>query len=1509
MNGEYKVILSKDNFYREIHLDNNLTSLYIGNTDGCDILLEVESDVPAFFLLLTKKEADEWELTCSEQVYISAEGILKQITRILAHGDNFAIKYNYNNSEILKFSFIFDFELEKQDYHRVIELDGYSKSHITVGGDDNYDICIYDDLMKDCDFCFLIQNDTLYVDNIRCRYGIYLNGNIIKRRTEIKDCDFITILGYSFYYRNHLLRTTNNGNVKIHNLSNYAENISEGNKKYPMFYRNTRVLKQPYEEKMNILSPPKDLDKPQDNILRNLLPALGTLALTIVIRGIIGGGGTFVIFSVCTMSMGIATSIASFIGSKRAYKKGKKEREEKYNRYISGKRKEIEQKRKAEKDYLDELYISEQQQYRRVMDFSSDLFYCQKQDIDYLNIRLGTGRLESKEQLEYKKLEQLEIEDNLSLIPEQLSEEYKYISDVPITCNLSDIHALGIVCSDFHMKELVNNIIVEIVSKHFHTDVKLILICNEEHIDYIYWARLLPHVNEEHMRYIVCDEESRKNVFEFMYQIFSMREEEKDYSPEYVVLALDEMGIKTHPVSRYISHARDYGVTFVFFEENEDRLPMGCNRIIRMTDNKREGVLIESKDEGKQIEFRYTPISDRQARDIAVKLAPVYTEEVSLENSLIRNITLFELLQIQNVKKINLNERWNSSNAEQSLKAPLGVNAKHEIVNLDLHEKAHGPHGLVAGTTGSGKSEILQSYILSMATLYHPYEVSFMIIDFKGGGMVNQFKNLPHLIGAITNIDGKEIDRSLKSIKAELKKRQRCFAEAEVNHIDAYIRKFKLGEVREIIPHLIVIVDEFAELKAEQPEFMKELISAARIGRSLGVHLILATQKPAGQVNEQIWSNSKFKLCLKVQNKEDSNEVLKSPLAAEIKEPGRAYLQVGNNEIFELFQSAYSGAPADLSINNDRKEFHIDRVALSGKRTTVYEYKKKKSEEETRTQLNAIVDYIANYCHTLGIRRVPSICLPPLPERLDYETYDMDGINPIDKFNIPIGTYDDPDNQYQGAASINVLQNNTAIIGSSQYGKTNLLMVLIRYLTEHCTPDEFTFYALDFGSRVLTIFEDLNHCGGIVCPGEDEKFINLIKFLHTEMGVRKEKLLKYGVTSYGAYLESGNNDMPLIMIIIDNFTSLKELYLNDKDVLLNICRDGASLGITMAVANSITSGIGFRYLSNFANKIAFYCNDQNEYNNLFEFCRERPAPIPGRCLIEVQKKKYECQTMIAFAGEKEIERADEMRKFISLTREYYGENRGKRIPVIPKVLYRAMLMNMYHDQNAYRYPIGLNYSDVKPCEINLLDTHMLAITGREKMGQSNFVMGFLKHFENYPDIFNVFLVDDIHRKLAEAEKYQCVKRYTYMPDDAIGMIDEIHGMLQERFNQSILTGGLSGNISGMTVLILNNPDCVTVLNTKKESMEKYKAIITRYKNLGIFVLLSHLPNTSITYNAPEILKAVKDSKTCIAFEDINMVKMLEVSPTQTREFKKTIESGEAYFIQNASIRKIKTAFN
>ena len=177
-------------------------------------------------------------------------------------------------------------------------------------------------------------------------------------------------------------------------------------------------------------------------------------------------------------------------------------------------------------------------------------------------------------------------------------------------------------------------------------------------------------------------------------------------------------------------------------------------------------------------------------------------------------------------------------------------------------------------------------------------------------------------------IDGKEIDRSLTSIRAEVERRGRLFAEAfegqdKDPHIDDYITLWKAGKVSTPLPHLIIIVDEFQELKKQFPDFMEALNTIAATGRTYGIHLILATQKPKGLVDPKVESNSRFRICLKVQSEEDSREVIKTPLAAEIREAGRAYLMVGNNEVFELFQSAYSGAPEDLELLSQQSEFCI----------------------------------------------------------------------------------------------------------------------------------------------------------------------------------------------------------------------------------------------------------------------------------------------------------------------------------------------------------------------------------------------------------------------------------------------------------------------------------------------------------------------------------------------------------------------------------------------------------
>ena len=775
----------------------------------------------------------------------------------------------------------------------------------------------------------------------------------------------------------------------------------------------------------------------------------------------------------------------------------------------------------------------------------------------------------------YKKQEKLEIEDDLSLLPEQTASFYKELQNAPVICDLKNVNAVGITGEEADRFELLKLIVTDVALRHFAADVKLFFVAEKEHAGRMHLFRFLPgaYCVQTDTRGIVTDDESKTLIFEYLYKELTMRAQEKRSYPHLLIFFYDEYGYKKHPISQFTEKGKDLGVTFLFFGQTRADIPVGCDYVVQLSGGYR-GVLINAAEKSKTVPFVSSQISDTLAVRIVRTLAPVCTDEVSLEGELIKNISMFKMLNILSVEDLDLKARWSASKVTKSMAAPVGV-SKTGIVMLDLHDKAHGPHGLVAGTTGSGKSEILQTYILSMATLYHPYEAAFVIIDFKGGGMVNQFAQLPHLLGAITNIDGNAINRSLKSIKAELQKRQKYFAQADVNHIDKYIRKYKAGEVSEPLPHLIIIVDEFAELKAEQPEFMKELISAARIGRSLGVHLILATQKPAGQVNEQIWSNSRFKLCLKVQSKEDSNEVLKSPLAAEIKEPGRAYLQVGNNEIFELFQSAYSGVP-EREDEGTGKAFTIYEVPDGGKKVPVYVKKKNKGQEGMNNQLEAIVSYVSEYFRSIQIPQLPDICLPPLRECIEFPPVSKEAVQEQKKevgFYAWIGVYDDPDHQNQDQYAVNLSAANMIIIGSAQTGKTTILQNVIRSLSEQYTPDEVAIYIIDFASMVLKNFETLNHVGGVVSSSEDEKLKNLFKMLWEEMETRKEKLLSVGVSSFVAYKEAGRTDMKQIVLIIDNLTALKELYFQDDDELLNLCREGITVGISIVIANAQTAGI------------------------------------------------------------------------------------------------------------------------------------------------------------------------------------------------------------------------------------------------------------------------------------------------------------------------------------------------
>ncbi len=1477
MKSRYKLIISSKNLYKEVELAPADGEIKVGTSPECTVRLRKELFFSPIELTL-QRSGDEWSIICSDNLYFTIGDVRKLLTKQLVHGDELFVKYQDSDNDVFSLSFMIDFDYAKKDYD--IEIDIAGKNQLKIGGTQDSSIQFTDTYLGQDTLVLDFSGGKCIIYDNGSKYGVFVNGVKISKSAQLHDYDFFSIVGFSFYYKAGKIYTSSANEMKISGLTSRPVEIHSTHFKYPKFNRNSRVQYVIPEDNLEIQQAVQKPSKPKKNLIMSLIPSIVMLAMTVVLRGIIGGGGSFVIYSAVSMGLGIAMSIVSFVKENKDYKKETQERIDTYNKYIDEKKETIETARANELRIRNLIYESLENSIREVDGFGRRMFEKTQEDKDFLQVYLGRGRVESANQIIYNKQEFVDLEDPLATIPADLAEKYRYIENAPIISDFNASCGVGVVGTKAVLKQILKNMTLDISIRHFYNEVKMVYILSDDYTSKMQWIRWLQNVDNQKLgvKNIVCDEESKNIILEDLYITLSSRENavtvNKDavFPEHYVVFVTDASSISTHPVSKYIKNCAAYGFTFVFLEEYEEMLPQGCTEIVRIQDTQ-FGLVLKTENGDIVSEFTFPAVSDEIAETVALKLGAISVDEVSLEGELTKNITMFEMLGILSVEDIDLHERWESAQVYKSLAAPMGVKTKKQMVYLDISDKsgAHGPHGLVAGTTGSGKSEVLQTYILSMATLYHPYEVGFVIIDFKGGGMANQFKNLPHLIGTITNIDGREINRSLLSIKAELVKRQEMFSESGVNHINDYIKLYKAGKVTTPMPHLIMIVDEFAELKQEYPDFMKELISAARIGRTLGIHLILATQKPAGVVDAQIWSNSKFKLCLKVQTKEDSNEVIKTPLAAEIVEPGRAYFQVGNNEIFDLFQSAYSGANIPEGNENNEKTFAIYERNLWGKKALLYTNKKARSSKNSVSQLQAIVDYVNDYCGSKGIDKLPGICLPSLKDKiltdeLDYTLETAAGIS------VPLGVFDDPEQQQQGAVELDVSKDNIYIVGSAQMGKTVMLQTLVYGLIKKYTPQQVNIYLVDCGSMVLKIFEDSAHVGGVVLSNEEEKCKNLFKMLNGMVIQRKKILSSKGVGNYAAYLEAGYTDMPMVVVVIDNMAAFKEYFPDQNEDINTLAREAQGVGISFVVTAATSNSLNYRTQANFGKKFVLNCNDTNEYSAMFGHCKATPKENAGRGLCVREKRILEYQVAMFGKSDKEAERSQELKEFI-VDRNAQCTTKAVKIPMIPEKL--SLAETMSENVAAFRthgiIPIGMDFGTVALTSINMATSGSLALLG-DTESKDVFIANFMKMIAQTAVFHNVeaFVVDDKSKKLKECKEYGFVREYASDTADGLALVTDFCDDAMRQLDDE-------EKDSSTLLLVINSTDVFKKVCADKNESKRLAEVLKNAAEAGIFVLLATVDNQPVGFNSSEVLKVLKDERQAILFAQLPDCKMFDLS--------------------------------
>ena len=1149
---------------------------------------------------------------------------------------------------------------------------------------------------------------------------------------------------------------------------------------YPDYHRSPRIIYRGSEDKILINPPGQEPSKPSDELLKLIVPPLMMVGVTVLITLIQPRG----IYILATVGMSITTmifSIRGFIKNRKKYKADKKERVDLYRLYLKDKVKELTRLEREQKEGMHYHFPTISELTDLVESYNHRIYEKTPLHFDFLYYRLGLGKLPTSYELSYGQQERSGKKDALEEEGYALYSRHKKIPDMPIPANLSH-GPVGYIGPRNLVLEQLQLLVMQLATFHSYHDVQFITILPEEERDQWSWMRWLPHakLQELNVRGFVYNQRTRDQVLNSLNQILKLRRSQKEeashkestlFHPHYVVLVTDEKLILDHVIMEFFTEdPTELGCSLIFVEDVMSSLSENIQTVINIKD-RNTGQLVMEEGVLKETDFRLDHFpTDYDKERIARTLAPLNHLQ-NLKSSIPDSVTFMEMYGAETFEDLQVSSRWKKNAPYKSLAVPIGLRGQDDLVQLNLHEKAHGPHGLIAGTTGSGKSETIQSYILSLAVNFHPHDVAFLLIDYKGGGMANLFKDLPHLLGTITNLDGAQSMRALASINAEIHRRERLFGEFEVNHINQYQKKFKNGEATEPLPHLFLISDEFAELKVNQPDFIKELVSIARVGRSLGVHLILATQKPSGVVDDQIWSNSRFKIALKVADRSDSNEMLHTPDAAEITQTGRAYLQVGNNEVYELFQSAWSGADYqpdkdDMGIEdhtifliNELGQYEILNEDLSGLED-VDEIK------EVPTELDAIVHHIQLLCEEQEIPPVPQPWLPPLKERITLD--ELEEVQPTvawtqeKPLSVLLGMADIPQAQKQEAVSINLSKDGHILLyGSPGTGKTTFLQTAGMDLARKFSPKALTMYLMDFGTNGLAPLSKLPQVADTMLLDQTEKISKFVRIMERELNRRKKLLADYGVGTLDLYRQASGQEEPAIVILLDSYEAFKEEAYEAElfKLLVRISREGLSIGVHLLMTAGRQTNLRAQLYSNFKHQLSL---PQNEAGEVRAIVGSTPLAmtmedIKGRALMKREEVDV-IQLALPVYGANDTQVLNNLRQEVASLQEAWTGQRPSAIPMVPEELTMEEFLNLPSVQEAIengQIPIGLELEMVGSVNISLSKfKHMVYVSNAED-AFDNITHHLLKTILRIPNV-HIMLIDAFQEYEAYSEQ---VKTY------------------------------------------------------------------------------------------------------------------------------------------------------
>ncbi|MEU4191503.1 type VII secretion protein EccCa [Kribbella sp. NPDC026611] len=639
------------------------------------------------------------------------------------------------------------------------------------------------------------------------------------------------------------------------------------------------------------------------------------------------------------------------------------------------------------------------------------------------------------------------------------------------------------------------------------------------------------------------------------------------------------------------------------------------------------------------------------AEGISRELAPLRLSAESLdEDAQLDNVDFLELLNLTDVAKVDFNQLWQPRPDRAFLRVPLGVDDHGGTTLVDLKESAQlgmGPHGLIIGATGSGKSEVLRTMVLALLATHPPEDLAFVLVDFKGGATFAPFDGVPHVAGIITNLqdDASMIERAYASLAGEVQRRQQVLKDAgNIANITDYRLYRRQRPDMQPLPHLFVIIDEFGELLNQRPDFIDLFLSIGRIGRSIGVHLLLSSQRIEAGALRGLDTYLSYRLGLRTFSEDESRTVLDTTDAFHLPPlPGFGYLKV-DTSVYQRFKAAYVSGPyvaPTLDVVEDEGEgvrphelppYQQSEAELQALEAKPVEGPKATERTTGPTVLNVFVDQARK-----AAQPVLNIWLPPLPVactldglagRSDY----VDGrglqlaVRPP-QMQPPFGVVDDPRNQRQEVYRLDLTKagGHVALVGGPQSGKTTALRTLVMSLAHTHTPAEVAIYALDLAGGGMQALGELPHVGGVALRTDRERIRRTVEEIRTMIDQRERVFRNHGIDTMEAlradHAAGRIPELPTadIVLVVDNYGAIRTTFDDLDEPMSDILQRGSSYGVHVVAAMMRWNDVRMQNQALFGTVLELRLNDPTDSSidrRLQEVLRKAG---PGRALIPGSK--------------------------------------------------------------------------------------------------------------------------------------------------------------------------------------------------------------------------------------------------------------------------------------------------